>query len=477
MSTSIKHVLSVRTDHSLGESILQVGKAVEHAHSLGYETFGVTDTMSISSMVDVGSRCQKLGMKSIIGCVIRVVDDPRYRKAEDGEPEKVNHSYQLKVYVKSDKGLRSLMKLLTKGNSADYFYYVSRVGLQDVLELEDVIVTTGDMFNIFHHPNHTKIIQLLSDRFGTDNVFIEVVPIDTPLFHTLNEKAIQAASTLGKREHLLVGYPVFYKEEDDANSLDVLRAITSNRTMDSRTLPIPFMRDLCFAEPRKSFDRMAACGFESIDIRIALANMQRLVSACDYTFKKLEPSLPKMAENEFLAMVEACKKGWSERFANPVMGHKPNPEDMQVYKDRLAYELGVIKKLGFANYFLVVQNIVNWSKEHGVIVGPGRGSCFLPGHMVALDKSGLSKKIEDFKIGDFVLAHDGSTQEVIDVLTFERDEEMLELEFDNGINIKCTKDHKFYTKNRGWVEAQYLDGNDEFDDVRELAKALEPKAS
>ena len=90
-----------------------------------------------------------------------------------------------------------------------------------------------------------------------------------------------------------------------------------------------------------------------------------------------------------------------------------------------------------------------------------------------MDKSGLTEAIEQLKIGDKVLAHDGSTQEVIATLQFDRDEEIMELEFSNGVRIECTKDHKFFTKNRGWVVAEELSDADEFDDVRELKRQAE----
>lgn len=372
---SIKHILSVRTDHSIGESLLQVDKAVTRAHELGYETFGVVDTMSISSMVDVGNKAKKLGMQSIIGCTIRVCDFPTYKK-EDLEREQVkNNFYNIKVYVKNDNGVRSLMKLLSKGNSEEYFYYFSRVGIEDVLQLEDCIVTTGDMNNLWHHPRCDEIYSRLINRFGVSDVYVELVPINTPLFHTLNARAIRAAETYGASAQYLASFPTFYEGADDADSLDVLRAITSNKVMGSPTLPIPYIRDNCFAEPRKLFDRFKGNQSFSIEIvKTAMVNMQVLVDTCKYQFEKLEPSLPKMTEDDFAAMVQACKKGWVERFENPVMGHKPDPSQFAVYKERLKYELDTIRRLGFATYFVLVQEIVEWSKREKIFVGPGRGS-------------------------------------------------------------------------------------------------------
>ena len=372
---AITHALSCRSDHSIGDSIMQVSKVVERAKELGFSSIALTDTMSLSSMVELSNLCAKKEIKPIVGCTIRVYDDPTYRKPkkDSGEKEKTNLFYQLKVYVKSDKGLRSLMKLLSRGNSVECFYYHSRVGLEDVLALEDVIVTTGDLFNLFHHPKHREILDKLIERHQT---YVEVCPINTPLFDTLNDLALETARDMGL--NIIASYPFFYGTSEDADTLDVLRAITSNTELSSQWLPVPFTRDWCFDEPKALAKRMIALekriGLTGTEIKESLENMQEIVDSCNYKFDKLPPSLPKMADDEFLKMVDECKKGWALRFAQPVLGHKPDAAQLGEYKDRLAYELGVLKKLGFANYFLVVQDIVNWSKENGVIVGPGRGS-------------------------------------------------------------------------------------------------------
>lgn len=377
MTVNLKHALAVRSDFSIGESIAHVDRIIEKAKELGYETVALTDTMTISSMVSLANKAKKAGIKSIVGCTLRVYDDPTYRKPSkaSGEKDKPNPFYQIKVYVKNDIGMRSLLKLLSKGNSEEYYYYHSRVGLEDVMQLENVIVTTGDLFNLFHHPRYEEILTRLSMKFQT---LVEISPINTPLFDTLNKRAIAASESLGLK--LTASYPVFYTEPGDADSLDVLRAITTNTKMSSPWLPIPYVRDYHFREPGmmvRLLDMMAQrIGIEARAdiIRSCVAGMNEIAAQCSYEFKKLEPCLPKMAEDEFAKLVEEIKKGWNERFAAAVLGHKPSEEEMDTYKQRLSYELGVLRKMGFSGYFLLVKDIVQWSKDNGIIVGPGRGS-------------------------------------------------------------------------------------------------------
>ncbi len=378
MSINLNHAFGVRSDFSIGESILQVGTIASKAKEIGYESVALTDTMTISSMVSFAEKAKKEGIKPIVGCTLRVYDDPTYRKPSktSGEAVKVNHFYQLKVYVKDDTGLASLLKLLSKGNSEEYFYYHSRVGLSDVMALENVVVSTGDMFNAFHHPDYVKIVGRLAGKFAT---YIELVPVNSPLFDTLNERALALAYDANLP--LIASYPAFYAESKSAGALDVLRAISTNTKMDSMWLPIPFTRDFQIWEPKQMVRhlhgmalRLGRSSESATIIRNVSNSMQEVANACTYEFKKLPPCLPKMDENEFLKLVQKSKTGWTERFSQPVLGHKPSEEELPMYRERLAYELSVLKKMDFSGYFLLVQDIVNWAKENGVLVGPGRGS-------------------------------------------------------------------------------------------------------
>jgi DNA polymerase-3 subunit alpha len=186
---SLAHQLSVRSDFSIGESMLQIEHIVDKAVEQGYESVALTDTMSLHAMVEFTNAAKKKGIKPIIGCRLRVYDDPTYRKPSkaSGEKEKPNHAFILKVWVTEETGVKSLLKLLSKANSEEYFYYHARCGMDDVMALEGVLIGTGDLFNVFHHPHYEEIITRLASRF---QVFAELTPIDTPLFDTLNAKAL-----------------------------------------------------------------------------------------------------------------------------------------------------------------------------------------------------------------------------------------------------------------------------------------------
>lgn len=363
--------LSVRSDFSLGESSFQLDKIIARAKELKLTHVALCDYMSVSSMPLFAEKCKKAGITPIVGCTLQVVDDPT-AKLKDRE----NNGYRLKVYVKTERGLRSLFNALTTALSPDRFYYHARLGLDDVLALEDVVVTTGDVYSLFHRPDHTTISAQLSARFGAD-YYIELCAINTPLFDRLNGDAYALADAY--LQSMLVTRPAYYATPEDADSTDVLRAISTNTPVTSQWLPRPYARDLCLLEPADMVDEIRELSerlnpsVERPSLRAALANVAEIVGKCSYEFKKLPACLPKMAEgSEFKALVDRVSEGWVRRFARPVWGHQPT--DMGPYKERLAFELQTLKKMGFSGYFLLVQEIVNWAKENGVLVGPGRGS-------------------------------------------------------------------------------------------------------
>lgn len=357
--------MSVRSDFSLGESSFQIDKIVTHAQAAGLTHIALTDYMSISSMPTFSDAARKAGLVPIAGCTLQVVDDP-LAKLKD----RPNNGYRLKVYVKNDNGLRSLFAALSKSLRPENYYYHARLGLQDVLDLEDVHVTSGDLHSLWSHPNALDINVRLMSRFGSSYT-PELVAINTPLFNRLNRLALDASGGV----NCIITRPAFYATPEDANATDVLRAISSNTQMDSVFLARPFMRDLCLMNPTAMAAEVKALG-ERVGFKPAeaLNNSAALAKGCGYKFTKLPPSMPKMAANEFNALMLAVKTGWSKRFSAPVWGHRPAEAELSVYRERLKFELAVLQKMGFSGYFLLVQDIVQWSKDNDIFVGPGRGS-------------------------------------------------------------------------------------------------------
>nr|WP_152881967.1 DNA polymerase III subunit alpha [Duganella sp. FT27W] len=374
--------MSVRSDFSIGQSLLQVDHIIEEAVKHGYKSVALVDDMSIHNLVDFTLKAKKADIKPIIGCRIRVVDDPLHRKPPkaSGLADKPNPLVMIKAYAVDETGITSLLKLLSKANSKEYFYYHSRVGWEDVEQLEGVILTSGDFYNVFSHPHGAEIWHNLAHKF-TGRIYTELVPVDTPLFDTLNAKALDVIGKYGIPP--LVTYPFMYRQDEDASTLEVLNVITSQQKISTSWRPRQTVRNFSFQPSLELTRKMVGAAkrvakWNGIVAPAAwksgLENIEALADACVYEFKKLPVSLPTMAPNEFEALGKKCIEGWKRRFSQSFLGHMPTAAEIPQYTARLKYELGVLKTMGFSGYFLLVEDLVMWAKNNGIIVGPGRGS-------------------------------------------------------------------------------------------------------
>lgn len=138
-------------------------------------------------------------------------------------------------------------------------------------------------------------------------------------------------------------------------------------------------------------------------------------------------------------------------------------KDVEKYLDKVQYEYNVIEKGNVVDYFLMLHDIISWCNKNGVLVGIGRG-CFTGDNMVVM-QDGELKPISDIKIGDKIRNYFNNNTTVLDKFKYDIDEEIVELVFDNNLVIKCTKDHKIHTLNRGYVQAQFLNDFDEINFV------------
>lgn len=382
---NFNHALSVRSDVSIGQSLLKVGQIIEEARRHGYESVALVDDMTVSKLVEFTHHARQAAIKPLTGCRLRVVDDPTYRKPPraSGGAEVPNPMAMIKVYVMNQTGMASLMKLLNKAHSRDYFHVHSRVGWDEVMALDGVVVTTGDVDNLFQHPRHDAILARLQARFGPDRLFVELVPVDTPLFDTLNVKAITAARRWGIPT--LASTPFMLRHDDDAASLAVMQSIVhrASRKSSSAAEAAALTPACGFNEPSvlvtriaQAADRLIAChGVAAPTLwDESIRNRATLVRLCQYEFQPLPMSLPVMVPNEFALLGQKCIAGWQRRCANPVLGSAPTEAQYGLYRERMLHELAVLKQRGLIGYFLMVEDLVSWAKGSGMLVGPGRGS-------------------------------------------------------------------------------------------------------
>lgn len=364
-------ILFARSHFSVGESMLAPDEIPAIAAKLGYTHAALTDTMTISGIVDFTNACKKANIKPIVGARVRVVRDPTYRDPpkKSGLKPLPNPEWFVDLYILRDQGFEDLCALLSKANSPEYFYYVPRVGLEDMLLAlrgKALCAITSDTHSVFHIAEYRDVLYRMANE---GPCMARIVPGLTPLHDTLNRMAFNCGLPL------LASYTALYTEEQGADTKDVYNAVCSNTKMDAPWRRVPHLRDFTPVSPANLHGQLqSALGRISATWLSMGLGHEDLEKQVEYTWKKMAPSLPKIAANEYAELVKLCREGWDRRFKNPVLGYLPPKDQIPVYMERLRYELSVLKKMGFEGYFLLVDDLVNWAKRNGIKVGPGRGS-------------------------------------------------------------------------------------------------------
>lgn len=355
--------LHLHTQFSLLDGACRLGALVARAKELGMTSLAITDHGNMYGAVDFYRECKNAGIKPIIGCEVYVA--PRTRFDKDKVLDKqYNH---LILLVKNETGYKNLIKMVSLAYT-EGFYFKPRID-RDLLEKysEGLICLSACLAG--------EIPQLLLQRdyegakrealwyasvFGEDNYFLELQN------HGLDEQKIVLDGL--KRLHgetglkLVATNDVHYVEKEDADIQQVLICIATNKTLGEDT-GLEFHSDNFYlkseAEMREIFS----------DVPDAIDNTQLIAESCNFDFEFGNTKLPYFEtpdnENHFEYFRRLCFKGLVKRYGKDV------PEE---YKKRLEYELETVNKMGYTDYYLIVQDFVRYAKSREIPVGPGRGS-------------------------------------------------------------------------------------------------------
>ena len=370
-----------RSHFSIGESILLPSEVVKQAAEVGYRSVAISDTMNVNALPELFNAAREAGVKPILGARLRIVD-----KLFTTQDEKKKYKpYYLRVIVNNHAGYQALLKLLSRANEESHFYAEARLLLSDVAELMGqagkgaCVVTLGDFYGAYSAGKARVVVETLHG--ACVDVVSEIMPIDTPHFVRVAHDAFKMQDEYGVP--VICGMPAFYSDAKHAESLDVMKAIAANMKMGERSTRHAY-RDFV-THSTYDIEVMATNMADRMVARYG-ENLRHWVNKWDASFQasegvsagvsfewhKLPPSLPKMAEDEFEALKQACLAGWKKRFSKPVFGHQPT--DLRPYAERLKHELSVLRKMKFEAYFLLVADIMQWAKANGIRCGAGRGS-------------------------------------------------------------------------------------------------------
>lgn len=381
-------ILLGRSDFSIGDSVLSPSRIVQAAKEGGFAAALLADTMTVSSFVEFTGAAEKEGVKPLYGVRLRVV-----ATGETKADKKVPVFYPT-VIIKDQRGMEIVYELLTKAFSPERFYYEARLKLDDVLEAfnpEHLIMLTGDLTGALGTKDGYNFIESMVCKHGSTSIYGQWLVAD----NMLCDRTIKEAVNIGDDLFTVpsVAMPLVVHENGGVATLHVMNAIANNMLMavpsGSKRRAFSNQLDIDTLTPAARTDYLAQCvdaigrvnkrygmTLDKGDVKItAMENAEYIIGQCTYKWQKMDISLPVMADDEDATLVALCKQGFNDRLLTDAFGYQPSRDEIaEKYAPRLKYEIGVLKELKFANYFLLVREIINWSKEQGIMVGPGRGS-------------------------------------------------------------------------------------------------------
>jgi DNA polymerase-3 subunit alpha len=357
--------LHVHTEYSILDGLGSAQKYAQRASELGMSALACTDHGNIDGLIKFQSECKKAGIKPILGCEAYIVPD-RFKKEKETR-------YHITILIRNESGWKALCNMLSKAN-LEGFYKKPRIDYSLIRQYISSRQNDGLIFLTGCG------ISFLNDEQGRD-LFLEMVDLKIPVFleimpHILpiQKEIHEIISELKSYAPLVATNDCHYVNEDDTKTHEVLLAIQTKRTWNDPDR-FRFKTDGFYLKSKKEMmDSFEAQNFwTKKEYMKAISNTKRIADMIDFEIEKKEISIP--APPKFKGKSEAIIQRELEKLT--WQGLKEiglNEFQYDDYNNRIKYELSVIKKKEFAKYFLIVKDMIDWSKENGIPIGPGRGS-------------------------------------------------------------------------------------------------------
>ncbi|MDR0880395.1 MAG: DNA polymerase III subunit alpha [Clostridioides sp.] len=354
--------LHVHTEYSLLDGFSRLDKLMKRAKEIGQNTIAITDHGNMFGAIDFYKKAKKEGIKPIIGCEIYTA--PRSLRDKDSNLDKrMGH---LVLLAENMLGYKNLIKLVSISYT-EGFYYKPRVDLEELKKYSEGIIAcsaclAGDVSRNLMDRNYDgakRYALKYNEIFGQGNFYLEIQDHGIPEQKEVNAGMIKLSKETGIP--LVATNDVHYVDKGDAKTHDVLMCIQMGKTLDDPTR-MRFASDEFYLKSRAEMEENFSYVQEALD------NTVKIADRCEIEFDFNTYHLPKYdvpdGKTAYAYLRELCEKGLRERYGEP----------SQEIIDRLDYELDVINTMGYVEYFLIVWDFINYSKENGIVVGPGRGS-------------------------------------------------------------------------------------------------------
>ncbi|MGI6453644.1 MAG: DNA polymerase III subunit alpha [Syntrophomonadaceae bacterium] len=361
MTGSFVH-LHNHTEYSLLDGACRIKNLISRASELGMPAIAITDHGVLYGVIDFYREAKKQGIKPIIGCEVYVAPRSRF----DKEPRLDDAQYHMVLLARNNEGYKNLVQMVSQAY-LEGFYYKPRVD-RELLEKyhEGLIALTGciagEIPQLIISGNLSKArdtVNYFKEVFGPGNLYLEIQDHGIPEEKVMVQGLITLSAQTGVP--LVATNDLHYVNKNDAAVHDVLLCIqTAARVNDENRMRFPTSEFYL-----KTESEMRAL---FPDLPEAITNTLKIAEECQVEFSFGEFHLP------FFQIPEGyTEESYLEAMVREKFAVKYPQQDRQI-AERMEYELKVIKEMGFAGYFLIVQDLVNWAKKEGIPVGPGRGS-------------------------------------------------------------------------------------------------------
>lgn len=374
------------THHSLLDGLTKVNELVDRVKELGMEAVAMTDHGTMSGAIEFYKAANDAGIKPVIGMEAYVAARSRH----DRDPQKDKPRYHLIILAMNDIGYRNLMQLSTKAN-LEGMYYKPRID-HDLLEEfnEGLIILSacaggelGEQLRADNYDEAKKIAQWYKSIFG-DRYYLELQDHghpECPSKWDVQVKINGHLENLAKDLDIqtVVTSDGHYISHDDQDAHEILLCVGTGAFLsDEKRMSLKEF-ELHVTDPKEIIERWSKTNPQ------AVANTRTIADRCNVEIELgriLIPTFPvPEGETEKTYLDKLVYRGVAARYLTelPADIASLDPADIQPLlsekiRDRLDMELGVLQKMGYNGYFLIVQDFINWGKSQGIIFGPGRGS-------------------------------------------------------------------------------------------------------
>ena len=363
--------LHTHTEYSLLDGSNKIKNYVARVKELGMTSAAITDHGVMYGVIDFYKECKNQGINPIIGCEIYVAPNSRFdRETNSGE----DRYYHMVLLAENNIGYQNLIKIVSIGFTEGY-YYRPRVDVETLEKYHEGIIAlsaclAGEIprYLVRGFYEEAKETALKYERiFGKDSFFLELQDHGIPEQKTVNAQLLRMSEETGIE--LVCTNDIHYTYKEDVEAHDVLLCIQTGKKITDEDR-MRYEGGQYYVKSEEEMLQLFGYAKQAVE------NTERIAKRChveiefgNYKIPKYEVPEGYASAYEFLSHL--CEQGFDEKYRKNTEYTEDEKQDIY---EKMQYELGIIQKMGFVEYILIVWDYINWCRTHDCWVGPGRGS-------------------------------------------------------------------------------------------------------